>query len=366
VGLDREYLSELNRGTGGSRAFEWADWMLDKGLFDAQLSEQELFKRVITELESCATEPAPCPPGVNQQEIGLLQFALSIHSHAPKVEAQYQFYESTVMKDFGNSSAGAGVWAAWNGKVYSSVESLRIALEEPKLSEISTGNSNVLLSFDHIKPLQSGGKDKLVFLYVDPFDPAFKDFHAFLSKEASNGSLRYILRFKTPAVEKDLAVPLVLSGYGVELSIKNTEYKVLDDRKLQAETSAIESTDESSSEKAQDILDEPIPSIVKLTRKQNEILQQATVQYAVNRNNSLSAFVKAISDFPKHAHTIANNVTADSETLVEMKANTVSYGRRSGTGLWLNGKRLDAERLEVFRYVCILIWQFIQAHCWSK
>jgi UDP-glucose:glycoprotein glucosyltransferase len=71
----------------------------------------------------------------------------------------------------------------------------------------------------------------VAILYADIFSPSFDEFHSKLVEMSDSSEITYVLRFKPSAnaVQKEL----FLSGYGVELAIKSTEYKVIDDRKVE-------------------------------------------------------------------------------------------------------------------------------------
>jgi hypothetical protein len=87
--------------------------------------------------------------------------------------------------------------------------------------------------FDHIF---SGPLAPLVvILYADLASPSFASVHQQLTKLANAGSIRYVLRPRAVGDGPNAAAtagPLSLQGFGVELALKNMEYKVLDDQKI--------------------------------------------------------------------------------------------------------------------------------------
>ena len=72
---------------------------------------------------------------------------------------------------------------------------------------------------------------KEAVLYADPSSPSFATFHQALSKAALRGEVSYRLRYRRPA--HALSEPLPVSGYGVDLALKRTDYIVIDDREAE-------------------------------------------------------------------------------------------------------------------------------------
>nr|XP_023477500.1 UDP-glucose:glycoprotein glucosyltransferase 2 isoform X4 [Equus caballus] len=75
----------------------------------------------------------------------------------------------------------------------------------------------------------------VIILYAEMGTRAFGKFHTVLSEKAQNGEILYVLRHY---IQKPVSQKMCLSGYGVELSIKSTEYKALDDTQVKTVTNA--------------------------------------------------------------------------------------------------------------------------------
>jgi len=90
--------------------------------------------------------------------------------------------------------------------------------------------------FDHVYPSSSAADDDssvpVVILYADLCSPAFKNTHKILSSKADSGDILYMVRPKV-STRSASAPPLSLQGFGAMLAIKNMEYKVLDDSKIE-------------------------------------------------------------------------------------------------------------------------------------
>jgi len=67
-----------------------------------------------------------------------------------------------------------------------------------------------------------------VILYAVAGGNEFKDFHTVLSDLAKQKKINYSFRHKIEKSKNDHSI--YLSGYGVELAIKSTEYKVVDEQ----------------------------------------------------------------------------------------------------------------------------------------
>jgi UDP-glucose:glycoprotein glucosyltransferase len=64
-------------------------------------------------------------------------------------------------------------------------------------------------------------------LYGDVMTTTFAELHNFLYDAALEDKVNYIVRYKPGTRQTE---PVTLSGYGIELALKNTDYLVIDDR----------------------------------------------------------------------------------------------------------------------------------------
>lgn len=96
------------------------------------------------------------------------------------------------------------------------------------IDAIVTTTSLEHLPFDRV--LSTRADAPTAILYTPNFShPDFLRFHRYLSAQALDGQLAYIIRY-APSKSADPFPPLALAGYGVELALKNTDYLVIDDR----------------------------------------------------------------------------------------------------------------------------------------
>ncbi len=84
----------------------------------------------------------------------------------------------------------------------------------------------VTYDFDHVTGNRAAVQ---VVLYAELGTKEFVEAHKVLSAKAKSDEIKYIFRhFMTEETVKKIG-PLNLQGYGVELALKNVEYKVIDD-----------------------------------------------------------------------------------------------------------------------------------------
>lgn len=115
-------------------------------------------------------------------------------------------------------------WVEFDGQQYCSIKSLQKAISSTKRKDALRDTQ--ILPFDHI--LRSSNKETgTAILYGDVMTTAFAEYHNLLYKAALEDKITYIVRYK-PGINVNETV--VLSGYGIELALKNTDYLVIDDR----------------------------------------------------------------------------------------------------------------------------------------
>ena len=150
---------------------------------------------------------------ISAMEVQVLKFSLSIRSYSARVQLFQQIASElkTDCKIFYQSG---------NGKLTCNFDD--IVYDDS--SELSTQ------SFDHVFPGSENNKN-LVFVYADFTSPDFSAVHKKMIEKATNENVKYVLRhfYQLGAKSKKVA----LSGYGVELAVKNNEYKAVDDQKVE-------------------------------------------------------------------------------------------------------------------------------------
>uniref|UniRef100_A0A674KEL9 UDP-glucose ceramide glucosyltransferase-like 1 n=1 Tax=Terrapene triunguis TaxID=2587831 RepID=A0A674KEL9_9SAUR len=147
-------------------------------------------------------------------QINLLKFALSIRAYSPTVQMFQQIAADEPPPE--GCSAFVVIHEKRTCKTNEIKKLLKKAAERPrpymfkKEHKFPTLNENV----------------PVVILYAEIGTKDFVKFHTVLSEKVQKEEIVYILRHY---VQKPSSRKMYLSGYGVELAIKSTEYKAVDD-----------------------------------------------------------------------------------------------------------------------------------------
>jgi UDP-glucose:glycoprotein glucosyltransferase len=165
-----------------------------------------------------------------------------------------------------------------------------------------------------------------VILYADILSSKYTLFYNALKAKNINFILRYI-----PSSGSD---QLYLSGYGAELAVKNTEYTSIDDRGVkQLDKNTIENLSRTR-------LDDKLPQIKKITKKQISNIAHKALAYASN----FQELVAISEDFPKYAHLLV-------DTKISKQFNIDNeHTQKLGNRLMINGLELkDFNAFEILK-----------------
>ncbi|RPA73028.1 hypothetical protein BJ508DRAFT_216551 [Ascobolus immersus RN42] len=299
-------------------------------------TEKQLYDRFIEVAHSVGTLLKP-------EDLASFNFALSIHASAPRVEAQYQYYEQTLVPMMGRMfRPECPVWLLWSSKQVCDTDWSTMLDEFQRFP-----NNPKALPFDRI--LNRNDELPTAILLADIESPEFGKFHRQLSERARKGKLSYRVRYRAP-IDRE-ARPLPLSGYGVDLALKKTDYLVMDDRQAaegkEAGTDEVQKAKENlqsgeSSEKA---------TIKALHPKDIAFLGTKAGSYVMSQANPLDSLISMLQDFPKHSFAIANtNVSEEfTEELGEnvQQGYQLEYGPGANT-LWINGLQQGDTQVNAF------------------
>uniref|UniRef100_A0A8C4XV75 UDP-glucose ceramide glucosyltransferase-like 1 n=1 Tax=Falco tinnunculus TaxID=100819 RepID=A0A8C4XV75_FALTI len=147
----------------------------------------------------------------------LLKFSLSLRSYSATVQAFQQIAADEP------PPKGCTLFFAVHGEKTCEFDSL-----ENLLQAASERPKPFLFKGDHKYPV-SNPESPVVILYAEIGSEEFYTYHRRLVLKAEAGEITYVLRhyIANPSKEK-----VYLSGYGVELAIKSTEYKAKDDTQV--------------------------------------------------------------------------------------------------------------------------------------
>src|SRR5262249_7800553 len=137
-------------------------------------------------------------------------------------------------------------------------------------------------------------------LYADITEPSFAQFHKNMAKAARTGKSSYILRHRRNTIAK--LDPLPVSGYGVELALKRTDYIVIDDRDASSESGA-------KVEAAEVVLDgdEEVADLKPLSNSELSALGMKASSFIMQSEGPFETLIKLAQDFPKYSASIASH-----------------------------------------------------------
>uniref|UniRef100_A0A8B9KM71 UDP-glucose ceramide glucosyltransferase-like 1 n=1 Tax=Astyanax mexicanus TaxID=7994 RepID=A0A8B9KM71_ASTMX len=155
-------------------------------------------------------------------QVSLLKLSLSLRAYSPTVHTFLQIASDEPPPE------ACSAFVSVHGQLTCSTKDMKKLLKTP-----------YLYKNDHKYPGANGTDLPVVILYAKIGTKKFNTFHKVLSERAEEGKLIYVLRHYVAEPKKQ---NILLSGYGVELAIKSTEYKAVDD--TQVKDSKSSTTDE--------------------------------------------------------------------------------------------------------------------------
>lgn len=267
----------------------------------------------------------------------MFDYALSIHSAAPRIEAHYQYYNTSIVPAILQDAAGGcdnWVHVPFSGERYCSPD-----LEEASAQSFGTSGSTLHpLPFDRV--LGDSLSEHPAILYADIGSESFRKFHKNLSKTARDGKSSYRLRYRA-AVGAE-SKPLAVSGYGVELALKRTDYIVIDDR--QAEEAQ---TDDSSNTGEATLNEEELSDLRPLASSELRRLGVKAASFVMGSDAPFDTLLRLSQDFPKHSSSIAAANISD-EFVSEHARNRAEILPSGYNILWINGVQIMARDVEAY------------------
>ncbi|KAK9504391.1 hypothetical protein O3M35_010731 [Rhynocoris fuscipes] len=289
-------------------------------------------------------------------QISLLKFFLSLHVYSPRVEMFCQIAEEKDIK--------CPIAVEIGGYVECSLDQLERRLESSELY-----NDTEILLLDHV--YHKGDKGPVVILYGELGTPEFSEFHNYLKEKAEKRTLRYVLRHW---VKERIPKKLRLSGYGVELQMKSTEYKAQDDTKVEGTQ-----TDESEEEEDEEVegfnfskLKQLYPDKKDSLEKFRQVLLESTSELAplkvwqfqelslqaaqriltAPKEEVLNVMTFIAQNFPTQARSLVKTVVS-TELKNEIRQNQDRFSstlhlQPSDAALFINGMFFDLETQDIF------------------
>ncbi|XP_039487876.2 UDP-glucose:glycoprotein glucosyltransferase [Drosophila santomea] len=306
---------------------------------------------------------------VSSPQLPLLKLVVSMHSLTPRIQTHFQLAEELR----GSGSCQSYTFAQVGSELACSFNELQKKLELPRAKE-SLDAPVVTYSFDHIFP-GSENNTRTVVLYGDLGSSQFRIYHKLLEKEANAGRIRYILRHQLAKTDRR---PVRLSGYGVELHLKSTEYKSQDDApKPEAGSTSDEDLANESDVQGFDfkVLKQKHPTLKRaldqlrqrLLQGNDEIaqlkawefqdlgLQAAAAIAEIQGDETLQILQYTAHNFPMLARTLLAHKVTDG-LRAEVKHNTEAFGRSLNVAppdgaLFINGLFFDADTMDLYSLI---------------
>ncbi|KAJ6166506.1 hypothetical protein N7470_001953 [Penicillium chermesinum] len=303
------------------------------GAFEDVVTEKELYDRFLTVVHEDGHLRTP-------ESLSSFKLALAIRSSAPRIQAHYQFYNTSVQHSLmAAQDAACPVWVHLEGKQYcsSAMERAQQDVEGVRSFPPTEISRNCHLTESMVTPLNP----LRYFTQMFP-SPIFKDFHEKLSSLAKEGHVSYRVRYRPPQhwVER----PLFVSGYGVELALKRTDYIVIDDRDAEQRQ---ESVTESHTGGIEDLKEDSPDDLRPLSASEVSRLGWNSAAYVMDSEDPLDTLVKLSENFPKYSAKVAGH-----DASVELRKEVrVNRGRMIPSGhnfMWINGVQIDERQIDAF------------------
>uniref|UniRef100_A0A8C5N033 UDP-glucose ceramide glucosyltransferase-like 1 n=1 Tax=Leptobrachium leishanense TaxID=445787 RepID=A0A8C5N033_9ANUR len=300
-------------------------------------------------------------------QLSLLKFALSLRSYSATVQTFQQIAADEP------PPLGCGTFITVHDEKSCDLGDLSSLLETA-----ADRPKPFLFKGDHQYPGKASA-NPIVILYAEIGSRDFSRFHQLLSEKARAGELNYVLRHYVinPKAEK-----VYLSGYGVELAIKSTEYKAKDDTQVTGNDVNATVVENDPLDEVQGFLfgklrhlypelKEQLKELRKhLVESTNEMaplkvweLQDLSYQTAARvlaapSSEALSVLKDLSQNFPTKARSLTRTVV-DSALREEVEENQKyfkgSLGLQPGeSALFINGLHVDLDSQDVFSLFDIL------------
>uniref|UniRef100_A0A665TTM3 UDP-glucose ceramide glucosyltransferase-like 1 n=1 Tax=Echeneis naucrates TaxID=173247 RepID=A0A665TTM3_ECHNA len=298
-------------------------------------------------------------------KVNLLKFALALRSYSPAVHASQQIAGDEPPPE------ACPAFVSIHGQHSCSTKDVK------KLLKAASGRPKpYLYKNDHTYPGINKTDVPVVILYAEIGTKKFASFHKILSERAQEGTLVYVLRHfvADPKPKK-----MLLSGYGVELAIKSTEYKAVDDTKVKGQWWLTKYEDNSEVQgfffgtlkKSHPDLEEQLAELrkhllestndmapLKVWEMQDLSFQAASRIMSVPKFDALKLMQDVSQNFPSKARSLTR-VAVKQEMRKEIEENqkhlSETIGVHPGDGeLFINGLHIDLDTHNPFSILDIL------------
>jgi UDP-glucose:glycoprotein glucosyltransferase len=296
-----------------------------EGYFDDSTTDEQLYNHFLRLLHSdqLITDP---------DSLSSINFALSIRNAAPRVEAHYHFYANKILPSL--EGRDCETWLELDGRQYCNAE-----LNGE--SHAVDGTISQDLPFDRI--LGPDSATVVATLYADITSQDFRKFHKTAVQSVREGKSRYRIRHRHATELK--RGPLVMSGYGVELALKRTDYIVIDDRQNAGDGD--KSSNLGAPKSKVDSVDDELEDLTPLSASQLAELGIRAASFVAGSENPFDTLLNVTQDFPKHSATLAKQ-DISAQFLEEHNDNRATFLHEGYNIMWINGIQYDPRKMDVF------------------
>ena len=299
-------------------------------------------------------------------QTALMKLSLSLRTHSPRIEMFQQIAADRGVK--GAACEKTAYVVDFGGELHCDVARIDFDKKE------DFGPGPQLFNTDHVYPHEKDSTP-VAILYGEAGKPGeFEKAHEILKKLAGKGTVKYVLR---PYLVDRPRDKTRMSGYGVELQIKKTEYKAQDDAKLDAGDQASDGDlgeeeekdvdgfkfdtlserhpddKEKLAEFKQHLLDQDndLPPM-KVWQLQDLSMQAAARIMEAPKNDQLKTLNEIAQNFPSHAKSLSK-MKVSKELKKEVRKNqevflTSMNLQTSDAALFINGMYFDMDYVDMF------------------
>ncbi|XP_026150996.1 UDP-glucose:glycoprotein glucosyltransferase 2 [Mastacembelus armatus] len=349
--------SEFIGEDGNEKFWQFADTVKELTVYKQGESVRSYYNLIIKKAGQFLTD----------LQVNLLKFALALRSYSPAVHASQQIASDEPPPE------ACPAFVSIHGQHSCSTKDIK------KLLKAAAGRPKpYLYKNDHRYPGVIKTDVPVVILYAEIGTKKFSSFHKVLSEKAEEGTLVYVLRHfvADPKPQK-----MLLSGYGVELAVKSTEYKAVDDTKVKDSKTVTQAEDDDNDEvqgflfgslkKSHPELQEQLVELrkhllestndmapLKVWEMQDLSFQAAARIMSVPKFDALKLMRELSQNFPSKARSLTR-VAVKQEMRKEIEENqkhlSETIGVHPGDGeLFINGLHIDLDIHNPFSILDIL------------
>lgn len=182
-------------------------------------------------------------------------------------------------------------------------------------------------------------------LYADVASPVFGEFHQKLSALAKEGQVSYRVRYRPPQHEDPR--PVFVTGYGVELALKRTDYIVIDDRQAEAKDEKDPKRTKVTTPDTDDLEDDSPADLKPLSSSEVDRLGLNSASFVMDSAEPFDTLLKLTRDFPKYSSSIADYNATD-KFLKEYHGNRAAGFPAGRKIFWINGIQIDPRQIDAY------------------